>query len=251
MAQNTSRSFTPTYNLTWRQLFNSWEKMAQSDTLPTVIDRSYLRWLPGSAQTGYLTLARQFGLVDEQYVPTDLLRRLTYEQESRAQIVNRILHEHYAPIIELGKKHSTAQQLMDLWKETYGQEGDTRRKAITFFMQAAEFSGIQVSPLWQSIAAASRQASRTSNVRRGKARIPRQKAQHESATATPTDTIYFAGGAGSLRISVDVDLLKLSTEDREFIIGIVDAIRSHQSHYRDTEETSEVSSSEDANENGS
>ena len=156
--------------------------------------------------------------------------------------MDQLLHEHYGPIIELGRQHSTAQQLMDRWKETYGQEGETRRKAITFFMHAADFAGIQLSPLWeQHVAAAARQASRASGSRRSTSRVPKQRTRQEPTATSPSHTIHFADGAGTLGISVDVDLLRLSKEDRDFVLGIVDAMREYQINRRDNDDTHDAS----------
>ncbi|CAM04355.1 hypothetical protein A8924_5486 [Saccharopolyspora erythraea NRRL 2338] len=236
MTANTDTTdFTPPYNITWRTFLGSLDRMASDASLPSVIDRSYLSWMPGSVQTSYLTLCRQFGLIDDDGSPMSLLSEIVYTPNSRPEVVARLLRVHYAAIVELGKTHATLQQLMDLWKETFGQNGETRRKAITFYMQAADFAQIPVSPLWErGVAKASRQATPARRAR-PRARRTKQKPTAPQSTSTPSDTVVLASGAGTLSISVDIDPLLLSEEDRGFVFGVIDSVHEYQNkHTSDT-----------------
>ncbi|MDI2029506.1 DUF5343 domain-containing protein [Saccharopolyspora sp. TS4A08] len=224
MAQNKETTFTPPY-ATFRNFLNSLDKMAQQPTLPAAIDRSYLRWMPGSTQTGYLGMCRQFGLIDEDGAPTDLLRELVYDPDSRPKKVKELILRHYAPIVEFGSQHTTSQQLLDKWTETFGQHGDTRRKASTFFLHAAEYAGIPVSPEWKHIATTSRK--RSPGTRR--ARRTTKAEEPTAPTGSSGATRIRLKSGGSITLSVDVNLLELSVEDREFVIKLIDAVHDYQS----------------------
>ncbi|MFC7343242.1 hypothetical protein [Saccharopolyspora griseoalba] len=223
----TTNSFVPPYNLTWRAFLSSLDRMAADEDLPSVIDRSYLNWMPGNVQTNYLALCRQFGLVDSGDAPTALMRNIVYHNDSRPTVIAQLIHEHYAPILELNP-NSTAQQLLGLWKDTYNQSGETRRKATTFFMHAAKFSGVQIGHNWErDVAKISRQAPPARRDRPRQPRIPKQAGPRES-TARPAETVDLDNDAGSLSISVEIDPLKLTEEDRDFVFDIVDSIRKYQ-----------------------
>lgn len=224
----TPSTFVPAYNLTWQRFVSSLDRMAADDDLPAVIDRSYLNRMPGNVQTSYLALCRNFRLVDSADAPTALLRDLVYHPDSRSVVIERLVREHYAPILELDL-NATAQQLLDLWKETFNQSGETRRKAVRFFMAAANFAGISLSRNWERDVS---KISRTgSSPRRSKPRapqIPKQTSAPESASR-PTETVILDHNAGSLSITVEFDPLKATAADREFVFGFIDSI--HQ--YRD------------------
>ncbi|MCI2423623.1 DUF5343 domain-containing protein [Saccharopolyspora sp. K220] len=223
----TTSTFVPPYNLTFGVFMSSLDRMADDEALPSVIDRSYLHWMPGTVQSNYLALFRQTGLIDSNDVPTQLLHDIVYSQDARPTVVERLVQEHYAPVFELGL-NATAQQLLDLWRESFGQSGETRRKAIRFFMQAAKFAGIQVSKNWErNVDKISRQTA-PSRPRRSRApRVPKQASAPES-TSRPTEIVTLAEGAGKLSLGVEIDPLKLTEEDRKFVFGIIDSIHSYR-----------------------
>lgn len=224
MSQSKEATFTPPY-ATFRNFLNSLDKMGQQPTLPAAIDRSYLRWMPGSTQTGYLGMCRQFGLIDEDGAPTELLHELVYDQDSRPERVKQLILRYYAPIVEFGRRHTTSQQLLDKWKETFGQEGDTRRKACTFFLHAAEYAGIPVSPEWSHVVTTSRK--RSSGTRRARGRATKVEEPAAPASSSGATRIELKSG-GSITLSVDVNLLELSVDDREFVIELIDAVHAYQ-----------------------
>ncbi|MER7011672.1 hypothetical protein ABT324_09625 [Saccharopolyspora sp. NPDC000359] len=223
----TTTTFVPPYNLTFNVFMSSLDRMAEDNELPSVIDRSYLNWMPGTVQSNYLALFRQAGLIDSNDVPTELLHEVVYNQDARPAVLERLVRKHYAPVLDL-PLNSTAQQLLDTWRESFGQSGETRRKAIRFFMQAVKFSGIQVSKNWERNADKISRQAPPSRPRRSRApRIPQQASAPES-TSRPTEVVTLAEGAGKLSLGVEIDPLKLTEEDRKFVFGIIDTIRNYR-----------------------
>lgn len=238
MAQD--KAFTPPY-LAFRVLMNTADRMSEISSLPAAIDRSYLNWMSGTVQTAFLSAVRQFGFVDDQDVPTDLLHRFVYKPESRPEILGDLVRAHYAPIIEIGEigeagqKHATKQQLNNLWKDTFGQEGDTRSRAIKFFMEAAKFADIELSPEWTKTSGST-----------GSTSVPRPRRRSRTATKRTSTTparpenqghvekVPLASGAGVLTVGVDADLFQISEEDRKFVFTLVDMIQKYRQEHPST-----------------
>src|SRR5439155_10304872 len=64
--------------------------------------------------------------------------------------LGEVLRERYPEAVELGKTNATTGQLIEVFRD-YGAQGDTARKAIAFYLQAAKFAGdIPLSPLFQT-----------------------------------------------------------------------------------------------------
>jgi hypothetical protein len=136
-------SFTPPYG-SWTTLHNTIERMAKEGGIPARLDRSYLSNLPGSAQTELLSSMKSLGLIDEQLRPTRDLEILVEESEGRGGVVKTIIESRYEGPLALGP-FATQQQLEDEFRK-YNISGSTLRKAVRFFLAAAKFADIPVSP---------------------------------------------------------------------------------------------------------
>ncbi len=129
----------------WQTLKNTIERMSKDGGVPARIDRSYLSNLPGGAQGEIQTTLKALDLVDEQLHPTDLLGRLVETaEEQRPDVVKEIVNEKYALPLGLGPM-ATQSQLEDAFRKL-GVTGSTLRKSVRFFMNAAKYAGITLSP---------------------------------------------------------------------------------------------------------
>jgi hypothetical protein len=117
----------------------------KQEQFPPRIDRSYLRGLSGVSQSQLLAALRAFGLIGENGSVTPALKDLATRPADRPQLVGDIVRNHYPKMVELGEENATAKMLEDAFAE-YGLSGSTRRKAISFFLKAAEWGGIKLSP---------------------------------------------------------------------------------------------------------
>lgn len=116
--------------------------------LPDVIDRSVLVGKSGGDQSQFLRACRSFGLIDtETDQPTERMRQLVYA-EDRGPLLGEILREAYAPVVALSTG-ATQAMLEEKFRE-YGIEGDTVRKAIAFYLNAAKQTDIELSPRFKS-----------------------------------------------------------------------------------------------------
>jgi hypothetical protein len=147
MSDDTSTTFVPPY-ISFSQLENVLERM-RNEGVPARVDRSYLSSWSGSAQAQFLKAARSLELLDEHGRPTDLLKRLVTEPDARPTMVAEVLHAKYPDAIALGKD-ATQSQLDEVFRNYDGISGSTTRKAITFYLHAAKFAGIPLSPFFKA-----------------------------------------------------------------------------------------------------
>lgn len=113
--------------------------------IPNRIDRSYLGYTSGSNQTYLVNTLKGFGLVDEEGKPTPALPELVNHEEGRKARMAEIVQRVYGKALALGTA-ATQAELSEVFHDDYGLGGDTARKGITFFLNAASFAGIEVSP---------------------------------------------------------------------------------------------------------
>jgi len=228
----TEHGFTPPYGIPWRTFLNSLDHMLER-TLPNRLDRSYLTWLPGLHQTYLMAAARGMGLTDAESRPTRLLDELVQSPEQRPAIFRELLGRLYPVPLKLAEQKSTTATLLDRWKDVYGQEGETRRKAITFFLQAARYADLELSQHWETGLRSAIRTARTNKIRKGPVKPPSTAPADGDGTETgwsgsgDSYTVNLRSAGGRVELRVNVDLFKISRTDREFVLRLVDALRDY------------------------
>jgi hypothetical protein len=106
--------------------------------LPPRIDRSVLGGSEGQ-KTQIIGAMRFFGFVKQNGDVTDALTRMANaDQKQRQQLWKELLATHYPDATELAAVNATTRQL----EETFtGIAGETQRKAVAFYLQAAKEVG--------------------------------------------------------------------------------------------------------------
>ena len=118
----------------------------EDEAVPPRIDRSFLRSMSGGYQTQVLAALRSLGFIDSDgKVLMPLLSYIRGTPEQRHDLMRSVVESSYAEAVELGRENATQGQLEECFA-TYGVSGSTKRKAIAFFLKAAEEAGIEVSP---------------------------------------------------------------------------------------------------------
>jgi hypothetical protein len=117
--------------------------------VPKKIDRTIWRNQSGLMQTQILMALRFFKLVDDNDAPTDLLHDLVEVKENRPAMVAKLLNFSYTALIDHDLTKMTPKMLEDEM-ERYHVTGDTKRKAVTFFLKAAKYAGFPMHPLLAS-----------------------------------------------------------------------------------------------------
>ncbi len=186
--------------------------------VPNQLDRSVWPSYSGAIQGQLLGAYRFFGLMDENQAPAAALRDMAASGERRPALLRALLERHYRQLIALDLTRTSPRQLDEAMRK-YGLSGATHKKAISFFLQAAQYAGLPISPL---LKARTRGASSSGHRR---APAPAASAPGTAETAV-TRTVRLKSG-GALTLTASLDVFALSPEDRAFVFDLVDRIQRY------------------------
>jgi hypothetical protein len=148
--------------LSWSSFTNLLDKIRDGGA-PSQIDRTWLGG-SGSYQSAALAALRAFGFVDADDRPTERLLTLAKAGEAqRPELMRPILTDFYGGAFALGS--NATQGHLEKWIRDRGLSGETVTKAISFFLAAAKFADVPVSPFWKA-------GKVSSSQRPGKRRAP-------------------------------------------------------------------------------
>jgi hypothetical protein len=140
---------TPAY-FAFKTLTNMVVKMEEHGP-PNRIDRTFLSEMSGAGQTQFMAGLKALGLIDEEGRVLPRLTELVSNPEDRPRIIGQVLRERYPRAVELGDSNATTGELVEVFREAHGVQGDTARKAIAFYLQAAKYAGdIPLSPSFKT-----------------------------------------------------------------------------------------------------
>jgi hypothetical protein len=114
--------------------------------VPSRIDRSF--WgekLSGVTGGQVMATLRFFGLIGQDGVPDPALERIAADLEERKATLVRLMARYDAALDGLDLERATAGELDERFRR-YDISGDTFRKAVVFFIQAAQYCGMPLSP---------------------------------------------------------------------------------------------------------
>jgi len=177
---------------------------------PNQLDRSVWPSYSGAIQGQLLGAFRFLALMDEAQCPTAELRELLAKKDSRRALLRRILEKKYAPLVALDLSRTSPNQLEEALRQ-YGLTGATHKKALSFFLQAAQYSGLPLSVLLRA-------KTRGSGPRRHRA---------PAADAPAVAKIVHLKSGGTVTLTAAVDLFSLSAADREFVFELIDKVQSY------------------------
>jgi hypothetical protein len=184
---------------------------------------------------------RFFGLVDDEPdasdSSTDYLDKMAKHPDKRPEVLRFLIEANYCDILdEHDLTKMTLKMLEDSFEQAFSVSGGTKQKAITFFLKAAKFAGIPLSPYLSSLLRATR-----------KKRGTRQRGQHENGVvdqvhvpfnpeltreAASTHSVRLISG-GRLTVSITANPFKMPQEDRQFVFSIVDQLQKYESDHSD------------------
>jgi hypothetical protein len=130
--------------ISFKTLTNLLERLQQTH-LPRRIDRSYLDGMSGGYQTQVIAALRWLDLIGEKGEVTPVLAQLATSPESRPQIIAELLRARYLSVFALSDANATQGQLEEAFRD-FGVSGSTLRRAVAFFLHAARYAEIPVSP---------------------------------------------------------------------------------------------------------
>lgn len=199
--------------------------------IPKKIDRTIWRTQAYVVQTQIIMALRFLGLLDSQDNPTPKLHQLVEKKSDRKMFLHNLLVDAYRSIIDLDLTKTTPKMLDDEM-EKYSVSGDTKKKAVRFFLQAAKYVEMPMHPLLQS-------QVRNSNGPRKK-RTPKPAfigdmngaadPAYSDARPTSTQAADLSNG-GKIVLQVFGDPFALPAEERKLIFELVDKLRDHASSH--------------------
>lgn len=143
-----SGSKTPTAPYVSYRTFRNWIEGLRHDSLPRTIDSSLMSNLSGAVQSQLRPALRYLQLVDDENRPLDRLAQLiNARDEERSGVLMEILNESYGffvgedGVIDLSRE--TPNTFSAKLRET-GLNGESVRRAESFFIQIAADAGISI-----------------------------------------------------------------------------------------------------------
>jgi len=143
MEEDRPEDFKAPY-VSFAMLVNTADRM-HTEGIPARVDRGYLGTASGTTKAQFLAAAKALQLLDADLRPTETLQAFVRDKERRPEIVRDLLTRFYGPVIALGT-NATQQQLDETFRDEYEISGSTVRKAEAFYLAAARFAGVPLSP---------------------------------------------------------------------------------------------------------
>src|SRR5260370_11554944 len=172
---------------------------------------------------------RFFHLVDIHNKPTPEFQQLVKSKnEERKKQINILVAIGYPEIMGNDLATMTPKILDDLI-EAYNVGGATKKKAITFFLQAAKFADIALSSFL------------TEKIRNTTGTKRRRKSEGETDNhISKPPSIHSASGSsrsvtladgGTITLTISVDVFSLEKNDREFVFGLIDQLQKYEAEH--------------------
>ncbi len=240
MADDNGKGVTPAAYLPFKTFLSAIEVLEHR--MPRRLDRTVWRSQSGIVQSQIMMAFRFFGLVNETDEPTAALHRLVENKERRKEHVGALLQHSYRALMELDLTKMSPKMLEDAMGQ-YNVTGDTRRKAITFFLRAARFADLPMHPL---LTAQTRETGNGARKKRAKTAKPQEpqggdgaavQSQNgsQSAPAASRKTIsLLSGGAVTLEIAANPFLM--SPTDRSFVFELIDTLHKYETDHPSVED---------------
>jgi hypothetical protein len=182
--------------------------------VPNQLDRSVWPSYSGAIQGQLLGAFRFLGLMDENRAPTAELREMAAKPEGRRALLRRLIEKNYAPLVALDLPRASPRQLDEAMR-AYGLGGATHKKAVSFFLQAAQYAGLPLSALLKG------------KVRGGGHAAARKPAAQPSSETATSKSVRLRSG-GTVTVTAAVDLFTLAAEDRRFLFELIDRLQAYE-----------------------
>lgn len=208
--------------------------------LPPQIDGSILDKKSGTDRIGILMALKKFELIagEDQSVTPALDAVVRADKDQRREALAAILRRHYPKQLEVSERNGTETMLNESFSTDFGLNGDTRRKAVTWFLHAAQEAGIKLSPHFPQIRSGSggnaggarvkRQTTRKRTTATGTVKKPVTQREDQQPDGDEYTVKLKAGGTVTLRVSVGHFALSRNREDRDFVHGLIDALTAYE-----------------------
>lgn len=216
--------------VSWVTFKNAIEQLVQG--VPNQVDRSAFPTLSWAVQGQLMAGLRFLGLIDENDKPTPLLHGLAVADEAaRKKKLEAVLRTRYKSLFDLDLTKATPAQVEEHLGESYGVGGDTRDKAMRFFMAALDYLEIPVSRFLKKSgngAPSTPRRRRTPGPRPTRDPAPEPEPSEPKPPSGPARTVQLKGGGGTVTVSVSLDPFALSDEDQKFVFELINRLRDYE-----------------------
>jgi hypothetical protein len=204
-----------------------------ADFLPDQINSSVWMNYSGGVRSMLLATYRFFGLIDNEGRHTEVLAQLANNEQRRPGLLQDILKRSYPEIFKLDLSRTTP-STFDTAMRSYGLDGDTHRKAVAFFLAAAKYANVPLSPLLL------KRGSRSTGAKKRAAQKPRIDSPATPPPAIengsgPVKSVKLSGGA-TISLSASVDTFRMPSDDRKFVLELLDKLEEYEHQHPSDDE---------------
>ncbi|RLT38315.1 MAG: hypothetical protein DWI58_15580 [Chloroflexi bacterium] len=248
MAQDTKAKDVRPY-VPWRTFFNLLERMAEEPPPPR-IDRTYIKNLDGTAQAQLMAALRWIDGISDDGTIQDTLRDLIGSDRKKA--LADLVRAKYPEAVALAGQNATQGQLDEVFR-AYGLNGDTMRRAQSFFLNAAEYAGVPLSRHFKKprsaastgtkpageAAPARKRATGSGTGRKGKAGAGarggggtggQQTGQQVQSQTVQGDArfITLSDGKTTLSLNLSAGVFSLPIADRKWVLSVLEMLDNYE-----------------------
>jgi hypothetical protein len=199
-----------------------------SQGIPPKIDRTL--WNQSGFVQGLIMNAyRFFHLVDANSKPAPEFQQLVKSKnEDRKVQIKKLLEIGYPEIMTHDLATMTPKMLDEL-VDMYNVSGETKKKATTFFLQAAKFADL---PLSNFLTERIRNTAGTRRRRKleGEPDARTTKPLSINSSSGSSRSVALADG-GNITLTISVDVFSLGKEDREFVFDLIDKLQTYEAEH--------------------
>ena len=217
--------------ISWATFVNFIDWLGEG-TIPVQVDRSF--WstrYSGGTGSQLMSGLRFLKLLDGEAPTTTLEEIVNADADARKQLVGQLLRDRYPSVFAIELERATPKMINDAFAEL-GVEGDTSRKAQSFFINACKFADVPLAPGIRKRArnrrAATSRSRRPSRTTKPPGSSPQQANQAPSHAGSGQSTTVELGGGGTLTLVLDANVLTLEEGDRQFISDLVGQFQAYE-----------------------
>ena len=210
--------------------FTSLNQLANA-VVPNRIDRTAFPGFAGGVQSQILSAYRFLGLINGDSKPTPALHALAVKDEAARKVaLAKILRERYSALFALDLLKVTPGELSEAMAGEYGVGGETKEKAVRFFLSAATYAGIAVSPLLAKVKGPTGPGGPRKRRQQPRPKLVSSDADIEEdldPEAGEFVVIRLQSG-GTLKLSASTRFFELERSDRDFVFALLDKLREYE-----------------------
>jgi hypothetical protein len=229
MADQNGKKLATVPYVAWKTFISTLDSLA--NFMPDKIDTSIWGNFSGGVRSQLLSTYKFLGLITDDGTPTAELRKLADDKPGRPELLRAVLRKGYGDLMKLDLAKATPNSF-DAEMRKYGQEGETHRKAQGFFLLAAKYAGVPLSPLLLKrgslIAMKPRRRQEKPESNGSVAAAAAGAATNNGAGAPATNARSFNLPGGTvLTIGTDRDAMRMNSEDRKIVFGLLDDMEKY------------------------